>query len=184
MISTFASMAGRFGLNEKEAERFFKFAIVGAFGFVVDFVISNLLLNPFTALLAVGTPLHDFLANYNLADEQIIALAGTAAGTISFVAAITSNFIWNRYWTYPDSRSKSFRRQFAQFFFVNILGIFIRAPLVGLTTPLFINFVASFPDLAEYANRLGFNLALMLSVVIVMFWNFFANRYWTYSDVD
>ena len=184
MISIFADMAGRFGMNTKEAERFFKFAVVGAIGFVVDFTIFNLLLVPFTALLGMGTPLHDLIANYGLADEQIIALAGTGAGIISFLAAIASNFIWNRYWTYPDSRSKSFRRQFAQFVFINVLGIFIRIPLMALTTPLFINLVTSFPALAAYATRIGSNLALMLVVLIVMFWNFFANRYWTYSDVD
>ena len=184
MISLFADMAGRFGMNTKEAERFFKFAVVGAIGFVVDFTIFNLLLRPFTALLGMGTPLHAMLADYGLGDDQILGLASTSAGTISFLAAIASNFIWNRYWTYPDSRSKSFRRQFAQFVFVNVLGIFIRIPLMALTTPLFINLVTSFPELADYATRIGSNLALMLVVVIVMFWNFFANRYWTYSDVD
>lgn len=184
MISLFTSMAGRVGMNAKEAERFFKFAVVGAFGFIVDFTIFNLLLIPLTALFGAETSLHETLVGYGLGDEQIIALAGTVAGTISFLAAIVSNFTWNRYWTYPDSRSKSFRRQFAQFVFVNLLGIFIRIPLMALTTPFFINFVASMPALADYATRLGSNLALILVVVIVMFWNFFANRYWTYSDVD
>ena len=28
------------------------------------------------------------------------------------------------------------------------------------------------------------NFTLAVAVVIVMFWNFFANRYWTYGDVD
>ena len=28
------------------------------------------------------------------------------------------------------------------------------------------------------------NLVLAITVVIVMFWNFFVNRYWTYSDID
>jgi putative flippase GtrA len=27
------------------------------------------------------------------------------------------------------------------------------------------------------------NLALTISIVIILFWNFFANRYWTYNDV-
>jgi putative flippase GtrA len=38
--------------------------------------------------------------------------------------------------------------------------------------------------LAPYAVRIGKNLSLMLAVGIVMFWNFFVNRYWTYNDVD
>ena len=28
------------------------------------------------------------------------------------------------------------------------------------------------------------NITLAIAVIIVMFWNFFANRYWTYNDVD
>jgi putative flippase GtrA len=34
------------------------------------------------------------------------------------------------------------------------------------------------------ASTLGNNIALATAVVIVMFWNFFVNRYWTYRDVD
>jgi hypothetical protein len=30
---------------------------------------------------------------------------------------------------------------------------------------------------------LGENVTLVIAVVIVLFWNFFVNRYWTYSDV-
>jgi putative flippase GtrA len=40
------------------------------------------------------------------------------------------------------------------------------------------------PALVANAGRWGKNLALALAVGIVMFWNFFVNRYWTYSDVD
>jgi putative flippase GtrA len=31
---------------------------------------------------------------------------------------------------------------------------------------------------------LGENLALATVVIIVLFWNFFINRYWTYNDVE
>ncbi|NJN55660.1 MAG: hypothetical protein HC804_13460 [Anaerolineae bacterium] len=33
-------------------------------------------------------------------------------------------------------------------------------------------------------ERIGDNMALALSVLIILFWNFLINRYWTYSDVD
>jgi hypothetical protein len=32
------------------------------------------------------------------------------------------------------------------------------------------------------AVRLGQNLTLALAVIVVLFWNFFVNRIWTYSD--
>jgi putative flippase GtrA len=31
---------------------------------------------------------------------------------------------------------------------------------------------------------LGKNFTLVVAVGVVMLWNFFANRYWTYNDVD
>ena len=36
----------------------------------------------------------------------------------------------------------------------------------------------------DTATWLGESIAWALAVVIVMFWNFFVNRYWTYNDVD
>jgi putative flippase GtrA len=126
------------------------------------------------------------LLDLGLNAQQIKALVAPTAGTISFIAAIVSNFLWNRYWTYPDSRSKSLRRQFAQFTLVSVTAIVIRIPIIALTQRPFITLASSsFPgwDVA-LVERLGKNLALALSVLIVMFWNFFVNRYWTYSDVE
>lgn len=181
MVAIFVNVAERFGVKSKEAERFFKFAVVGAIGFIVDFGVSNLLLNPFVRLLDVGTPLYNFVASYSDHPE---AQAIVFAGTISFICAIISNFLWNRYWTYPDSRSKSFRRQFVQFVLVSVAGILIRIPILAATTGPFTRFASGVPLLANSAIRVGANLALVIAVVVVMFWNFFVNRYWTYNDVD
>lgn len=184
MISIFVDVVGRFGMNTKEAERFFKFAVVGAVGFVVDFGILNLLLNPFNRLLAEGAGLHTVLTGLGLAPGQAVSLGPTFAGTVSFIAAIISNFLWNRYWTYPDSRSKSVRRQFVMFTVVSVAGILIRIPILTFTHSPFTRLAQSVPPLVPYAERVGANLALVLAVIVVMFWNFFVNRYWTYNDVD
>lgn len=184
MISIMTGVAGRFGLNPREAERFIKFLVVGAIGFIVDFGVFNLLLHPFDVLLADGTNLHETIAALGLTAEQTMHLAPTFAGTISFIAAIISNFIWNRHWTYPDSRSKSMRRQLAMFTVVSVAGIALRIPLIAFTHRPFVRLVQRVPALATYAERIGENLALALSVLVVMFWNFFVNRYWTYNDVE
>jgi hypothetical protein len=34
------------------------------------------------------------------------------------------------------------------------------------------------------AEKLGTMISLLIAMVIVMLWNFFANRYWTYNDVS
>lgn len=145
--------------NRKELERFTKFMVVGVIGAVVDF----------------GT--------YNLLNE-LVKLPPEVSGSISFVLAICSNFIWNRFWTYPDSRSKPIIYQFVQFFVVNVLGIVIRLPIIALTRNPFGQTVGKLLSLEPAtAGTIGNNVALALAVIIVMFWNFFVNRFWTYSDV-
>ncbi|MDJ0752492.1 MAG: GtrA family protein [Ardenticatenaceae bacterium] len=172
MLSTVSesvlNRASKWGINPKELKRFIKFAVVGVIGAVVDFGSFNLI-RP----LLLGT----------MASES---LAVSLASSISFVAAIVSNFFWNRYWTYPDSRSKSFTAQFIQFTFVNLLGILIRAPVVWLTHGWFEGvFNWLLPSLDDKtAVLLGDNFAVAFAVGIVMFWNFFVNRYWTYNDVE
>ena len=177
-------VAGRFGVNPREAERFIKFLVVGAIGFVVDFGVFNLLLHPFDLLLMDGTSFHEMIVSWGLTTEQTMHLAPTLAGTVSFIMAIISNFFWNRYWTYPDSRSKSLRRQLVMFVLVSVAGILIRVPLISFTHRPFVHMMEKVRPIAAYAERIGENLALALSVLVVLFWNFFINRYWTYNDVD
>ncbi len=185
MILTIVTrIAERFGIKPKEAERFFKFLVVGIIGFVVDFGVFNLLTNPFDVMLAEGTAVHETIIGWGLTVDQTLNLSPTLAGTVSFIAAIISNFFWNRYWTYPDSRSKPFVRQFVMFTAVSLAGIIFRIPIISLTNRPFIRLVEGIPALALYAERIGENMALALSVLIIMFWNFFVNRYWTYNDVE
>jgi putative flippase GtrA len=145
--------------NRKELKRFIKFMVVGVIGAVVDFGSYNLLI-------------------------ELAGLSPEVAGSISFALAICSNFTWNRYWTYPDSRSKPISQQFVQFFIVNALGIVIRLPVIALTRGPFGAIAERLLALeAATASSLGNNVALAVAVIIVMFWNFFVNRFWTYSDV-
>lgn len=146
--------------NERERSRFMRFAVVGFIGAVIDFGVMNLLTGVFQMELV-------------------------PAGTISFVAAILSNFTWNRYWTYPDSRTKPLLRQLGEFALVSVIGLAIRIPTLKLLEPVFLNLFERAPArlLVERSLFLAHNLTLAIAVAIVMFWNFFVNRYWTYSDV-
>lgn len=147
-------------LNEKkEYERFLKFAFVGITGTIVDFGAMNFL------MLVFHLPL-------------------VWAQGISFSLGVLNNFLWNRYWTYPDSRSKNTAQQFIQFGLINIVGILIRTPLIGWfdrTIFRVLNNAALPLPIANYI--ISQNLALALSIFIVLFWNYFANRFWTYNDV-
>lgn len=156
----------------RELTRFFKFGVVGTIGAVVDFGSFNLL-------------------------ATLLGLWSVAASVASFSAAVTSNFIWNRFWVYPDSRSKPVAAQAVQFAAVNLAGLLIRTPVFVLTEgPMtrlagtWLPTLQALPGpLAGAAARLsppvaGSNLALALAVIIVLFWNFAVNRLWTYSDVS
>ncbi|HEX3053300.1 MAG TPA: GtrA family protein [Aggregatilineaceae bacterium] len=165
----------RFGEKAKEVERFLKFAIVGIIGAAVDFGVLNVL---------QATILHPVDPNF----QAKVALAtGTA-----FTSAVTSNFIWNRYWTYPDSRSRSLRQQLVQFFIVNAVGLAFRLWFVhSLVTPFghagvdVLHSVGLGQSMSDGSIRqLGTNVAQFFAVWIVMVWNFFVNRYWTYNDVE
>jgi putative flippase GtrA len=146
--------------NSKERTRFIKFAFVGLIGAVVDFGIMNLF-------------------------SRVFDFSLTLAGTISFICAIISNFIFNRFWTYPDSRSRPIARQLTMFFLVNVAGLVIRLPILHfLEDPLHQLFIHLGMGGIFSPEFLAKNLTLAVAVIIVMLWNFFVNRYWTYNDIN
>ena len=146
--------------DNKERVRFLKFATVGAIGSVVDFGVMNLM-----------THLFDMPLVY--------------AGTISFICAVMSNFTLNRFWTYPESRSRHILHQLGMFFLVNAAGILIRLPILHYVEPPMAGLFQNMAHLSgAAAESLAKNATLALAIGIVMIWNFFINRYWTYNDVE
>lgn len=149
--------------SAKERTRFFRFAIVGSIGAVIDFGVFNLLTN------LIGY----FKQN------------AVTATVISFTLAVFSNYYWNRVWTYPDSRSKPVSRQVVQFFVVSLIGLAIRTPLFAWLEDLLIRFYNSWWNLEIVTPVfMAHNTALAIVILVVMIWNFIANRYWTYNDVS
>jgi len=145
--------------NKHERIRFAKFAIVGLTGTVVDFGILNLL------RLVFNIPL-------------------VWAQAVSFVCAVINNFLWNRYWTYPESRTKNAPKQLIQFVIISMAGILIRTPLIPwLDSQLLSMLENAQVSLPLSNNMISQNLALGISILIILFWNYFANRYWTYAEV-
>ncbi len=148
--------------HRKEVRRFAKFMVVGGIGFVVDTGALN--------LMVIGLHLVD-------------GTHRTIAKGISFLLALISNFVWNRYWTYHDSRSKPIAVQLGQFGVVSLFGLVINLAIFSLVGNWLI------PQLtvrmgAGTGLAIGTNVAQVCAVVIVMFWNFIINRVWTYSDVS
>jgi putative flippase GtrA len=153
--------------NPNRIERFIKFAIVGAIGAVVDFVVLNIMKIVFEAIgLGEGWTVA-------MTPHQIQLIAANA---ISFSAAVLSNFTWNRLWTFPESRKRPLFTQLIQFAIVNVFGLIINTViLVSLDQYVFRQF---------FDERLSYNLAKAIAICVVLFWNFGVNLIWTYRGID
>lgn len=170
MIAWVAQRVG--GRHRKEVERFIKFAFVGTLGFLIGFgtvvVLQNTILPP--------------------KDDVSVAVLTC----ISFVLAGGGKFIATCLWVYPDSRSYSRRRQLTQFAIISVIGLAVRNLWVNVTYEGFGEQGVSFMQTldADYQpavldqNKLGTSVAWISGVLIGMFWNFLANRYWTFGDVE
>ncbi|MCP4199627.1 MAG: GtrA family protein [Proteobacteria bacterium] len=145
-----ARIAAHTPMDPKEIERFIKFATVGAFGAVVDFALLN--------FLALGLGWPDLLAN-----------------TVSFTVAVISNFTWNRFWTFPETRNIRKRNQLPQFAVVSVIGLAINTVVLYFTKLILVN--------QGVGDAIALNIAKAFAILVVLFWNFGANRLWTYRDV-
>ena len=153
-------MAATVFSSAQERARFLRFAVVGIIGAVVDFGTFNLL-----------TSFSD--------------IEPVTASIISFIAAVTSNFTWNHFWTYRDSRNKTISQKLVQFSIVSAIGLAIRTPIFAGVESFLIPLLEEMSlPFSLTPTFVGHNIALAAAVGVVMLWNFFINRYWTYNDVD
>lgn len=146
--------------ENKERLRFLKFAVVGAVGSALDFGVMNIL-------------------------THFINMRLVFAGTISFICAVINNFTGNRFWTYPESRSRPLLHQLGMFFVVNAAGIAIRIPILHFVEPPMASAFESMTHLSHASSEiLAKNATLGFAIGVVMLWNYFVNRYWTYNDIE
>ncbi len=143
-----------------EKTRFIKFAIVGAIGTVIDFGFLNLL-------------------------TIVFHMPKLYAQAVSFSLAVVNNYFLNRYWTYPESRRKPMWVQFGQFALISIIGLIIRTPLFAELSYLFMLAAQKvIPTSSTFKPEwIGNNIALAICIVVVLLWNYFANRMWTFKDI-
>jgi putative flippase GtrA len=160
MLNTIST---KYNLNPKELTRFVKFAIVGGIGAVIDFGILNTLI---------------FWANWHLLfpiNGTEIDVGAIAANIVSTSMAIVSNFIGNRLWTFPESRNRKKRFQLPKFTMVNLAGLLINTAIFYTSY--------QFLFLPLLGKTLSVQLAKALAIGLVLFWNFFGNRLWTYRGL-
>ena len=119
--------------------KLFKFIIVGFSGLFIDFGL--------TFVCKEKLSLNKYLSN-----------------SIGFLLASSSNYIFNRIWTF-SSNNPEVLIEFSSFFFVSIIGLLINNSILWLIH-----------------NKMGINfyLAKFGAILITTLWNFFANYYFTF----
>lgn len=120
--------------------KFLKFGIVGTSGVGIDFGI--------TYLFKEKAQIHRYIAN-----------------SIGFICAASSNYIFNRIWTF-NSNDPEIMKQYFIFVFISIIGLAIN----NLFLYLF-----------ETKAHLKFYLAKLVAIGITTLWNFAANYLITFA---
>ncbi|HEV8514644.1 MAG TPA: GtrA family protein [Cyclobacteriaceae bacterium] len=88
------------------------------------------------------------------------------SNSCGFFAAASSNFILNRFWTF-QSADPAVTSQYFRFLAIAIVGV------------LFSNFIIY---VLNDRVKWNFYFAKLISIGVVIFWNFFANYFFTFSN--
>lgn len=88
------------------------------------------------------------------------------AKALSFIVSATSNYIMNRVWTFR-SRDKQVLKQASKFFAVALVGLVLNNAIFYVIT-----------GMLHWNDFYG----LAIATGLVLFWNFFANKKWTFKE--
>jgi len=120
--------------------KFFKFGIVGASGAIVDF--------GFTYLC-----------------KEIFKIQKYIANAIGFTIAASSNYIFNRIWTF-HSQNPEIGMEYSKFLLISLIGLAINTLILWTLTSKF--------------NK-NFYVSKLFAIAVVTVWNFFVNLMFTFT---
>ena len=131
-----------------------KFAIVGISSTAVNFAVLNLML-------------------------IVLHLTKYPAVTVAFLVSVVNGYIWNKRWTFKAAQAKAVHTQFTQFLLVNTVGLGLDLLIIKLISVPLERYL-HFPD-QHLTMVVATNLAQLVATGVAVFWNFFANRFWTFK---
>jgi len=88
--------------------------------------------------------------------------------SLSFILAVVNNFILNKIWTF-ENKSKNYRKLFIKFLIVSLVGLILT--LLSM-------------QILVFGFGIWYILAKAMTSIIVMAWNFLANKFWTFKIRD
>jgi putative flippase GtrA len=150
--------------------QFLKFATVGTMNTAIDWSLAFVLTyyTPIPRMLGVG------FVSLTGVPFRPEAAAVWFAKILSSGTATINSFIWNRRWTFRVRDKHARARQFAKFVTVNVVGMLLNSTI---TTLLIRPFLPEPP-------RVAFMACQATATAIVLFWNFFMNKYWTFRGAS
>jgi putative flippase GtrA len=113
----------------------------------------------------IGTGI-DFGITYVM--KEHVKVSKYLANSIGFSTAVVSNYLLNRYWTFGAGDENMFI-QFGTFLLVSVIGLLINNGIIYLVSERL---------------KINFYLAKMAAIVVVVFWNFFVNYYYTFRATE
>jgi putative flippase GtrA len=128
MVKDMLSLFSRFNRAKREVA---KFGVVGAFGFIVNFIVF-------------------------LCCRQLFALEPGRSSVVSTSVAILFNYVGNRFWTYSHRESAARGREFVLYLVLSGVGMIVElAPVMVVNYVLHIN--STWTDIVA---KFGFGLPL------------------------
>jgi len=96
---------------------------------------------------------------------EVFTIEVILAATMSFIFAVIFSFTFNKIWTFQN-RSKNIRKQFIKFLIVSVIGLLLTVSLMFVFVKLL---------------HIFYLLSKIMTSVIVLLWNFLANKLWTFA---
>jgi putative flippase GtrA len=135
-----ARRIGRGTLKPGNWIQLMQFGVVGASGYLINLAVFALV-------------------------NKVLGVHYIGAAIVAFAVAVTSNFWWNRHWTF-DAKQGHAGFQAARFFTVSVLALIVNLVALKLLV----------------SGGMGELPAQAISVAIAMPFNFIGNKLWTFDD--
>lgn len=138
-------------LRRETVRQFIKFCVIGTSSAVIDVGLLNLFTQVF---------------HWHWIPSQVL----------SFTLAVTNGFTWNSLWTFRGIKGASTRTRYARFYATNVAGLLLN--LMVMNAVIFV--LTGQLKLGGNPPPLILNIAKLVAIVVVAFWNFTASKYWTF----
>jgi len=149
MTSSFPAPSG---VLSRLVKQFSKFVAVGLLNTAIDFV----LLNVMTIMTGVTQGFGLVILN-----------------TVSFTAATTNSYFFNKRWTFRDTRRDQEEKKFLQFLAISLVGAVMNGGVIFLVITFAKPALASLP----LTDQLWVNVAKVFATGISLVWNFLGYKF-------